>query len=100
MLSECPKSQMIAEVLESKRMLESIVNEPVRFFAYPFGIHTQEVAETVSSGGFEAAVTTRDGLVRKGSDIFLLNRINVVRDDSVISLLTKKIMLHYLIIRS
>lgn len=96
MLSECPKPQIIAEVLESKRMLELILNEPVRFFAYPFGIHIQEAVETVRSVGFEAAVTTCDGLVRKSDDLFLLNRINVDRDDSMISLLTRKIMRYYL----
>jgi peptidoglycan/xylan/chitin deacetylase (PgdA/CDA1 family) len=94
-MSECSKTQIVTEVLESKRMLESILNEPVRSFAYPFGIYTPEAVEAVSSGGFEAAVTTNDGLVQKNDNIFLLNRINVVRDDSMISLLTKKIMRYY-----
>jgi len=96
MMSECSKTQIMAEVRESKRMLELILDEPVRSFAYPFGIYTPEVVETVHSGGFEAAVTTHDGLVGKNDNLLLLNRINVVRDDSMISLLTKKILLYYL----
>jgi peptidoglycan/xylan/chitin deacetylase (PgdA/CDA1 family) len=96
MLSECSKTQMITEVRESKKMLELLLGEPIRLFAYPFGIYTPEIVEVIHSEGFDAAVTTHDGLVRKNSNLLLLDRINVVRDDSLISLTTKKIMRFYL----
>ena len=96
MLPLCTKDQIEIEVKESKNDLESLLGSPVNYFAYPFGEHTRETADAVRSYGYKAAVTTNDGLVKAGDDLFLLNRLNVFRDDTFASLATQKIMRFYL----
>jgi len=96
MLPLCTEDQMEIEVKESKSDLESMLGSPVDYFAYPFGKYTQETADAVQRCGFKAAVTTNDGLVKAGDDLFLLNRLNVFRDDTFVSLATRKIMRFYL----
>lgn len=92
MLPFCTEDQLEIEVKESKNDLESMFGSPVDYFAYPFGKHTQRAADAVQRFGYKAAVTTNDGFVAPGDDLFLLNRLNVFRDDTFVSLAAQKIM--------
>jgi peptidoglycan/xylan/chitin deacetylase (PgdA/CDA1 family) len=55
--------------------------EPVRTFAYPHGEHDARVRAAVQHGGLAAAFTVAPGLVRPGSDVYRLPRIEVLRSD-------------------
>lgn len=59
------EDQIKTEVLDSKKQLESHIQEPVNHFAYPFGtrqeIGQREIAQVGQCDGIHTAVTTRMG---------------------------------------
>jgi peptidoglycan/xylan/chitin deacetylase (PgdA/CDA1 family) len=66
------------EIRASKAHLESIIDAPVRYFAYPNGKPGQDFddrhVEMARAAGYEAAFTTVHGLVGHGDDPFRLQR--------------------------
>jgi len=71
------RAQLVREIGEDKRKLESLIGKELRFFSYPYGAcHTPEVnvVEVVKAAGYEAAVTTRHGFNTERTDRFLLRR--------------------------
>lgn len=77
-LSARPASEALTEIASGKRQLETMLGAPVRLFAYPNGLPGKDYDERhvamVRSLGFEAAVSTRWGAARHGSDLFQLPR--------------------------
>lgn len=67
-----------SEILESKRFLEALLQEPVSLFAYPNGKPDVDYrladAEKVRALGFAAAVTTAWGVADAQSDLMQLPR--------------------------
>lgn len=79
-LSRLSTAEMRKEILESKLLVESEINKPVRFFAYPYGELTdfnEEVKQILKSNGFDCAVTTVYGQNNLQSDLFQLKRVSV-----------------------
>ncbi|MBK1679290.1 polysaccharide deacetylase family protein [Rhodocyclus tenuis] len=66
------------EVCTSKSFLETLLGEPVRYFAYPNGKpdldYTARDAAIVRDAGFTAAFSTAWGATRPGDDLFQLPR--------------------------
>lgn len=66
------------EIADGKAMLESIINAPVRLFAYPNGKpgrdYVAEHVRVVRELGFDAAVSTAHGAARTGIDLYQLPR--------------------------
>jgi len=66
------------EIIESKRVLETLVGDPVALFAYPNGKPRQDYAgahvELVRSAGFDAACSTAWGVASRASDVFQIPR--------------------------
>ncbi len=54
-LDEIPLEVAKKEIVGSKTRLEDWTNEPIRYFAYPFGRFNRRVMETVREAGFQAA---------------------------------------------
>lgn len=48
---------LAAELGESKRELETLLDTPCRTLAYPFGAHDERVVRATAAAGYEAAVT-------------------------------------------
>ena len=71
------------EVRESKQLLETLLNKSCVHFAYPFGKHTDDARRAVARAGIQYAYTTEEGLVRPGTDPFLLHRNGVNRTISL-----------------
>jgi peptidoglycan/xylan/chitin deacetylase (PgdA/CDA1 family)/glycosyltransferase involved in cell wall biosynthesis len=69
-----PPEVQRAELLECKRILEGLVEQPVRSFCYPFGEHDDELAGVVRRAGCLLAVTVDHGLVTRTTDPMLLPR--------------------------
>lgn len=67
-----------AEIVASKRHLESMLGEPVDLFAYPNGRPTHDYAiahvKMARDAGFKAAVSTAAGVFRPGADPFQIPR--------------------------
>ena len=68
----------LAEISDSKRRLEAILDEPVRLFAYPNGRpgldFTDRTVQLAREAGFESAVTTAKGAADAKSNMFRLPR--------------------------
>ena len=68
------------EIIFSKKEIENVLAEKIRFFAYPKGgknHYTEDTKSLVKEAGYQAAFTTQIGEIRKESDLFALNRIVV-----------------------
>lgn len=83
-LSNHPPLTQAEDIKTNKRLLETIVEQPVRFFAYPFGgtfDFTATTRKIVQSSGFTLACATISSLVTYSSGRYALPRINVRNDD-------------------
>ena len=56
---------------------------PVRFFAYPGGNHSPEVAEALQKAGYEAACTIGRDLVSRAPDPYHIPRTVIMRDSEL-----------------
>jgi len=74
-LTRLSQSQIRTEVYDSKSIIEDKLGMPVTAFAYPYGRYDQQSYEIVSQC-FDCACTDSLGLVRAGSDLFALERVD------------------------
>ena len=63
------------EILQSKEYLESVLNHPVKHFAYPFGNYNDDTEGILEKGGFDCACSAQGEAVWKKSDRFFLPRM-------------------------
>jgi peptidoglycan/xylan/chitin deacetylase (PgdA/CDA1 family) len=77
-LTRISDEQAEAEMAEGKAMLEAVIGGPVKLFAYPNGVPTEDFGPNhvalARKVGFSAAVTTSWGAARRTSDVFQLPR--------------------------
>jgi len=65
------------EIENSKTMLEDLIGCSVVSFAYPYGLFNKEIIDKVKEAGFKYAFTTKEGLLKKAENTFLLPRIGL-----------------------
>ena len=85
MLSAVSAAEQRQEIGEGRAILESIVNRPVTSFAYPFGAwgeYNGASVDAVRDAGYEAACTTREGLVSRVFGRFRIPRFMVLDWDA------------------
>lgn len=77
-LARCDDATAKREIEAGRSRLETLLDERIRFFAYPNGKlgtdYTPKHADMAREIGFEAAVTTNPGASFHGSDIYQLSR--------------------------
>jgi peptidoglycan/xylan/chitin deacetylase (PgdA/CDA1 family)/glycosyltransferase involved in cell wall biosynthesis len=73
-----PPDVQRAELLDCKRALEALTGRPVSSFCYPFGEHSEALAEAVRQTPHLLAVTAERGLVTNSTDPMLLPRHEIV----------------------
>lgn len=64
----------VQEARESRKFVEQLVGGSAAIYAYPSGDYDARFAEALSQGGYVAAVTVEEGLVRLGDDPLTLKR--------------------------
>lgn len=69
------------QVIESKRLLEALLERQVNIFCYPNGGFTPAIQEIVRSAGYKAAVTTNRSL-GWGCDRYAIRRIKMTDNSS------------------
>ena len=78
-MAHIPEDQARQELTESKRMLEAKLQSPIRHFSYPcpaLSPHwTAKTMEQCRAAGYDTAVTTDNGLTRKGDNPLCLKRL-------------------------
>ena len=75
------REQLLAELTHSKQLLESVLSRPVHWLAYPYGDFSSEVVEAAIEAGYQGALTTIEGLNDGIPDPFVIRRIGV--DDNM-----------------
>ena len=71
-------NQLVIEVMLSKRILESHLGSPIRYFTYPAGKYDQRVANLIQKAGYEAALTMNDledRFAGQSKDLLAIDRI-------------------------
>lgn len=70
------------EVTKSREVLEANIGKPVIHFSYPKGYTNREIIEVVRGAGYKTAVTSDDGRVRPGDNLYALRRIWIHKQQS------------------
>lgn len=77
-LTKIDELRAVAEITDSKKQLESVLESEISFFAYPNGCWGKDIGEEhlkmVESAGYKNAFTMDEGLVTRSSNPFLLPR--------------------------
>jgi len=76
-LTRISPAEQLAEIAESKKELEKLLEHQVDSFCYPGGDHDGKVIEAVKKAGYRYAVTTQRGHVEEGYDPFALRRVPI-----------------------
>jgi peptidoglycan/xylan/chitin deacetylase (PgdA/CDA1 family) len=77
------------EVQSSRDELERALGEPVRTFAYPYGLVDERAVAAVGRAGFVGACTTEPRPAQLDDDPLLIPRIGIMRSDSPMRFLLK-----------
>ena len=75
--------QQLNEMSESKQILESIIDEKITSFAYPYGLHNSYSVNAAIDTGFKQACTVCPGKFSSEKNSLLIRRITVFNHDSV-----------------
>ncbi len=77
-LTALPGAELWREVVDSKKLLEDLLGQPVDAFCYPYGACNSRVASAVRQAGFHLAFTIDLGGVNSGDDPYQLKRVPVL----------------------
>jgi peptidoglycan/xylan/chitin deacetylase (PgdA/CDA1 family) len=81
-------SELTAETLGSRRMLQRVLQHFVYAFAYPFGYYNTTVLDAIRRAGFTMAFTTQGGTTESTSSPLLMPRIHVGRSETPAGLIS------------
>jgi len=81
--------ELANELSKSKQVLEDILGQEVKSFAYPYGAHDDRCVQAVLDAGYKYACTTRTGWALAGGDMLTVRRITVFAGDSLASFARK-----------
>ncbi len=76
-LGELSSEKQLDTLIQSKQMLETMLNKKIQYIAYPFGSYNNFTVAEAQKAGYTMAFTTNDGWAGKNTDILLLNRVFV-----------------------
>jgi len=88
-LSQLGGQELQDELRGSREDLESLLQEPVPYFAYPYGRYNERVLYKLKAAGYRAAFSVQPGFNHPGIDPFHIRRIDVFGTDSAAQLLRK-----------
>jgi len=69
-----------AEIVESKEILEKVINAPIRMLAFPYGFFNRRLVETARRAGYSRVFTVEPVLALATSDEFCSGRFEVCLD--------------------
>lgn len=81
LFNQISEKEIEFEVSESKKFIENLTQKECATFAYPAGFFTDFAKEAIKKAGYTAAFTTIYG-AENNSDVFELNRVEILRRDS------------------
>lgn len=66
-----------ADLAKSRTVLESLLQRPIRYLAYPQGFNNELVQQRTKNAGYLMAFTVAPGTVKPGDNLFALNRLSI-----------------------
>lgn len=94
LLTRLDRSRQAREILDSKRVLEELLGQEVKYFCYPVGDYDNDVVALVRDAGYEAALTCDRGAATSAEDPFMLPRKAISFGDSLMGYFWKLHMKH------
>ena len=96
-LTRLPLERVKAEICDSKKIIEDVLNAPVNCFAYPYGLYDRRSRE-IAQQRFDCACSDRLGLITLDSDPFRLERVDAyyLRTDRVFDMMFTKLFPWYI----
>lgn len=82
-LTECNDGELVAELVDSKNYLEDLLGRPVTSVAYPHGAVDRRVRNAAQSAGYCVGACSYFDINHPGRDALMLNRCNILRDDTL-----------------
>jgi peptidoglycan/xylan/chitin deacetylase (PgdA/CDA1 family) len=79
-LSKTNSAAITDELKNSRKALESIIGQPLKYFAYPYGGYNSDAVNKVKQDGYKLAVTTMRGWASSKSSPFLIKRVYCYAD--------------------
>lgn len=86
-LSRLSYAECLADLRDSRELLESVQHRPVRLLAYPRGRHAPHVHEAAARAGYTHAFTLPEGPQQVGA--YTLPRVGLYRSNGVCALRVK-----------
>ena len=81
-LTECGSDELAAELTDSKHYLEDLLGQPITSLAYPHGAADRRVRDAVAVAGYQVGACSHFDINRPGRDALMLNRCNILCDDT------------------
>ncbi len=76
-LTELKNTKILAEVANSKKIMENKLKTKIEYFAYPFGAYNNNILKELQLAGYKMAITLDDGKIQSDTNIFTIPRIGV-----------------------
>lgn len=77
------ESELMTELVESRRALESALGRPVQWLSYPHGAVDGAVCRAAEEAGFVAGLTSRPGAAALGTEPMAIPRIEISAYDTL-----------------
>ena len=94
LLTRLDRSCQAREILDSKRALEDLLGQEVKYFCYPVGDYDNDVVALVRDAGYKAAFTCDRGAATSAEDPLMLPRKAISFGDSLMGYFWKLHMKH------
>lgn len=75
-LSSASYQEQAGEIMDSDKKLRNMLGSGSEIFCYPYGKYNETTVKILDSLGYLGAFAVKDGLNRKGDDVFSLKRHN------------------------
>lgn len=86
--------QARAEILQSRHVLQNLVQQEITAFCYPFGDFSAQHCLMAKEAGYSNATTTERGRVRASDDLFELPRVGIWRSTHLLKFFQKCLTQH------
>ncbi len=93
-LTQVDQGSLEKEIRDSKKILEDIFGEEIKYFCYPSGDYNEDVVRVVKDAGYVAALTCDRASATPSDDPFLLPRKAISFGDSLAGYFWKLHMKH------
>lgn len=81
-LTTLSEDELAEDLAGSRRDLEDLLGEKIRYLAYPYGRINERVINATREAGYEAAFSTQPGFNRRNVDHYRIRRLDIFGTDT------------------